>query len=143
MAAAARLAARARPLSRPNPGVAALVVADGRVIARGWTQAGGRPHAEAMALAGLAPEELARATLYVTLEPCAMCAMAMVHARIARLVFAAHDPKTGAAGSVFDLLADPRHNHRILVESGVCAEAAAELLTDYFRRKRRRKAGPG
>lgn len=81
--------------------------------------------------------------LYVTLEPCAMCAMAMVHARIARLVFAAHDPKTGAAGSVFDLLADPRHNHRVLVEGGVCAEAAAQLLTDYFRRKRRRKAGPG
>ncbi len=71
MAAAARLAGRARPLARPNPGVGALVVVDDRVIARGWTQAGGRPHAEAVALAGLSPEALAVATLYVTLEPCA------------------------------------------------------------------------
>lgn len=71
MAAAARLAGRARPLARPNPGVGALVVVDDRVIARGWTQAGGRPHAEAVALAGLSPEALGAATLYVTLEPCA------------------------------------------------------------------------
>ena len=105
MAAAARLAARARPLSRPNPGVAALVVADGRVIARGWTQAGGRPHAEAMALAGLAPEELARATLYVTLEPCAhqsdrgpACTDLILAARPARVVIGQHDPDPRTAG---------------------------------------------
>jgi tRNA(adenine34) deaminase len=75
-------------------------------------------------------------TLYVTLEPCAMCAMAMVHARVARVVFAARDPKTGAAGSVFDLLASPAHNHRVEVSEGVLADEASRMLTNYFRRKR-------
>ncbi len=105
MAAAARLAARARPLSRPNPGVAALVVADARVIARGWTQAGGRPHAEAVALAGLAPDVLARATLYVTLEPCAhqsergpACTDLILAARPARVVIGQRDPDPRTAG---------------------------------------------
>lgn len=105
MAAAARLAARARPLSRPNPGVTALVVAEGRVVARGWTQAGGRPHAEAMALADLAPEVLARATLYVTLEPCAhqsergpACADLILAAKPARVVIGQLDPDPRTAG---------------------------------------------
>ncbi len=106
MAAAARLAARARPLSRPNPGVAALVVAQGRVIGRGWTQAGGRPHAEAAALAGLAPGALREASLYVTLEPCAhrsprgpACADLIVAARPARVVIGQHDPDPRTAGA--------------------------------------------
>ena len=106
MAAAARLAARARPLSRPNPGVAALVVQHGRVIASGWTQGGGRPHAEAMALAGLPAEVLAEATLYVTLEPCAhqsargpACADLIVAARPARVVIGQHDPDPRTAGA--------------------------------------------
>lgn len=106
MAAAARLALRARPLSRPNPGVAALVVLRGRVIARGWTQAGGRPHAEAAALAGLAPEMLADATLYVTLEPCAhasprgpACADLIVAARPQRVVIGQHDPDPRTSGA--------------------------------------------
>ncbi|MBU7579811.1 MAG: bifunctional diaminohydroxyphosphoribosylaminopyrimidine deaminase/5-amino-6-(5-phosphoribosylamino)uracil reductase RibD [Porphyrobacter sp.] len=124
MAAAARLAARARPLSRPNPGVAALVVAGGRVAARGWTQAGGRPHAEAMALAGLAPEVLARAALYVTLEPCAhvsargpSCTDLILAARPARVVIGQRDPdprtagagqaRLEAAGTAVTLLDDP------------------------------------
>jgi tRNA(Arg) A34 adenosine deaminase TadA len=77
-------------------------------------------------------------TLYVTLEPCAMCAMAMVHARVARVVYAAADPKTGAAGSVFDLLTDPRHNHRVQVTAGVLADEASRRLTNYFRAKRGR-----
>lgn len=105
MAAAARLAARARPLARPNPGVAALVVADERVIARGWTQAGGRPHAEAIALAGLAPEVLARATLYVTLEPCAhvsergpACTDLILAAAPRRVVIGQTDPDPRTAG---------------------------------------------
>lgn len=97
-------------------------------------------HAEIMAMrqAGraLGNHRLVGCTLYVTLEPCAMCAMAMVHARIARLVYAAGDPKTGAAGSVFDLVADPRHNHRIEVSSGVLAVEAGTRLSSYFRRKR-------
>ena len=106
MAAAVRLALRARPLSRPNPGVAALVVREGRVIARGWTQAGGRPHAEAVALAGLAPEVLADATLYVTLEPCAhasergpACADLIVAARPQRVVIGQHDPDPRTSGA--------------------------------------------
>lgn len=105
MAAAARLAARARPLSRPNPGVGALVVADNRVIARGWTEAGGRPHAEALALAGLAPEVLARVSLYVTLEPCAhqsgrgpACTDLILAARPARVVIGQIDPDPRTAG---------------------------------------------
>jgi diaminohydroxyphosphoribosylaminopyrimidine deaminase/5-amino-6-(5-phosphoribosylamino)uracil reductase len=106
MAAAARLAQCARPLSRPNPGVAALVVHHGKVIARGWTAAGGRPHAEASALADLAPEVLAEATLYVTLEPCAhasprgpACADLIVAARPARVVVGQHDPDPRTAGA--------------------------------------------
>lgn len=97
-------------------------------------------HAEIMAMrqAGraLRNHRLVGCTLYVTLEPCAMCAMAMVHARVARLVYAATDPKTGAAGSVFDLLSDPRHNHRVEVVGGVMAAEAGARLTNYFRRKR-------
>ena len=91
-----------------------------------------------MRRAGLAlgNHRLVGCTLYVTLEPCAMCAMAIVHARIARVVFGARDPKTGAAGSVFDLLTDPRHNHRVDVVGGVMADEAGARLTDYFRAKR-------
>ncbi len=124
MAAAARLALRARPLSRPNPGVAALVVHEGRVVSRGWTQAGGRPHAEAVALAGVAPEMLTAATLYVTLEPCAhqsgrgpACADLIVAARPARVVIGQRDPdprtagqgiaRLEAAGIAVSLLDDP------------------------------------
>ncbi|MCX9147369.1 bifunctional diaminohydroxyphosphoribosylaminopyrimidine deaminase/5-amino-6-(5-phosphoribosylamino)uracil reductase RibD [Erythrobacter sp. WG] len=113
MAAAARLAIRARPLSRPNPGVAALVVCEGRVIARGWTQAGGRPHAEAVALAGLAPDALAGATLYVTLEPCAhasargpACADLVAAARPARVVIGQRDPDPRTCGAGIARLED-------------------------------------
>ncbi|NYZ64272.1 tRNA adenosine(34) deaminase TadA [Luteimonas deserti] len=125
--------------------VGALVVdASGTVIGEGWNRniAEHDPsaHAEIVAMrhAGrvLGNHRLVGCTLVVTLEPCAMCAMAMVHARIARVVFGAHDPKTGAAGSVFDLLGDPRHNHRVEVSGGVLAELAGPMLTNYFRRKR-------
>jgi tRNA(adenine34) deaminase len=77
-------------------------------------------------------------TLYVTLEPCAMCAMALVHARIKRVVYAAADPKTGACGSVFDLIADARHNHRIEVQGGLLGEQAGSQLSAYFKAKRLR-----
>lgn len=106
MAAAARLSLRARPLSRPNPGVSALVVHEGRVVGRGWTQAGGRPHAEAVALAGLAPELTATATFYVTLEPCAhasgrgpACADLICAARPARVVIGQRDPDPRTSGA--------------------------------------------
>ncbi len=123
---------------------ALLVDAAGDVIGEGWnrniTEHDPTAHAEIIAMrqAGkqLGNHRLIGCSLYVTLEPCAMCAMAMVHARIARIVFAANDPKTGAAGSVFDLLADPRHNHRVEVRGGVLADEASARLTNYFRRKR-------
>ena len=123
---------------------AILVDAAGEVIGEGWNRniADHDPtaHAEIMAMraAGrrLGNHRLVGSTLYVTLEPCAMCAMAMVHARVARLVYAASDPKTGACGSVFDLLADPRHNHRVEVVSGLLADEASRRLTNYFRAKR-------
>ncbi len=125
--------------------VGALVVdADGALVGEGWNRniAEHDPsaHAEIVAMrrAGqaLGNHRLVGCTFYVTLEPCAMCAMAIVHARIARVVFGARDPKTGAAGSVFDLLTDPRHNHRVDVVGGVMADEAGARLTDYFRAKR-------
>ncbi|MEO1488464.1 MAG: deaminase [Pseudomonadota bacterium] len=105
MAAAARFAARARPVSRPNPGVAAFVMRDNRLIARGLTQKGGRPHAEALALEGLSQAELSEATLYVTLEPCAhlsqrgpACADLISAAAPKRVVIGQHDPDPRTAG---------------------------------------------
>ena len=124
--------------------VGAVVVADGRILAETWN----RPvslddptaHAEIRALraAGeaLGNYRLAGATLYVTLEPCAMCAGAMVHARIARLVYGASDPKAGAAGSVFELLRAPALNHRVEVTGGVLAAECGELLRAFFQARR-------
>ena len=140
------LAARAEREDDEIPVGAVVVSADGEVIGEGWNRniAEHDPsaHAEIVAMrrAGqaLGNHRLIGATLYVTLEPCAMCAMAMIHARIARLVFGAFDAKTGAAGSVFDLLADARHNHRVEVIGGVLAEEAGTRLTNYFRAKRGR-----
>ncbi len=125
--------------------VGALVVGpEGALLAEGFnrniSEQDPSAHAEIVAMreAGrrLGNHRLLGCTLYVTLEPCAMCAMAMVHARVARVVFGARDPKTGAAGSVFDLLEDPRHNHRVAVQGGVLGEEAGTRLTNYFRRKR-------
>ena len=129
--------------------VGALVVGPGGdVLGEGWNRNIGETdpsaHAEivAMRAAGksLGNHRLVGCTLYVTLEPCAMCAMAAVHARLARVVYGATDPKTGAAGSVFDLLADPRHNHRVEVRGGVLAEEAGGRLTAYFRANRGKPA---
>ena len=125
---------------------ALLVTADGELLGEGWNRnlAEHDPsaHAEIVAMrqagARLGNHRLVGSTLYVTLEPCAMCAMALVHARVARLVYAASDPKTGACGSVFDLVADPRHNHRVQVQGGVLGEEAGRRLSNYFRAKRGR-----
>ena len=138
------LAERAQREDDEIPVGAILVSTEGEVIGEGWnrniTERDPTAHAEIVAMrqagARVGNHRLPGSTLYVTLEPCAMCAMAMVHARIARLVFGASDPKTGAAGSVFDLLADPRHNHRVEVQGGVLADEAGMRLTNYFRRKR-------
>ncbi|UWX03445.1 tRNA adenosine(34) deaminase TadA [Pseudoxanthomonas sp. NC8] len=125
---------------------AVLVGAEGQLLGEGWNRNivdhDPAAHAEIVAMreAGrrLGNHRLVGATLYVSLEPCAMCAMALVHARVARVVYGAADPKTGACGSVFDLLTDPRHNHRVDVRGGVLGEEAGRRLSNYFRVKRGR-----
>ncbi|MFL6587520.1 MAG: tRNA adenosine(34) deaminase TadA [Luteimonas sp.] len=144
MTRALALAERAMREDDEIPVGALVVDADGTVIGEGWNRniAEHDPsaHAEIVAMrragAALGNHRLIGSTLYVTLEPCSMCAMAMIHARVARVVFGAFDPKTGAAGSVFDVLGDARHNHRIEVTGGVCADVAGPMLTNYFRAKR-------
>ena len=138
------LAERARDEDNEIPVGALVVDANGNVVGEGWNrniaECDPSAHAEIVAMrragAAIGNHRLVGCTLYVTLEPCAMCAMAMVHARVARVVYGASDPKTGAAGSVFDLLADPRHNHRVEVVAGVLGEQASSMLTNYFRAKR-------
>jgi tRNA(adenine34) deaminase len=124
--------------------VGAVVVQDGAIIARGQNRVlrdlDPTAHAEVVALRAaalkLANYRLLGCTLYVTLEPCAMCAGAMIHARLARLVFAAADPKAGAAGSVLSVLNHTQLNHQMLVDQGVFADEAAELLRGFFRERR-------
>jgi tRNA(adenine34) deaminase len=143
MQRALQLAVHARDAENEVP-VGAVLVLGGDIVGIGWnrniTLHDPSAHAEIQALraAGekLANHRLSGATLYVTLEPCSMCAMAMIHARIGRVVYAASDPKTGAAGSVFQTLIDERHNHRIDVAGGLMAEESASLLRDFFRSRR-------
>jgi len=124
--------------------IGAIVARDGEIVGRGWNQNIGlhdpSAHAEIMAMrdAGknLGNHRLPGCTLYVTLEPCPMCAGAMVHARLARVVFGASDPKTGAAGGRFDLLTDPAHNHVVTVDGGCCAEDSSAMLKIFFRQRR-------
>jgi tRNA(adenine34) deaminase len=123
--------------------VGAVLVREGRLLGRGRnrTRALADPtaHAELLAVRGAAAalgDWRIGGTLYVTLEPCAMCAGAMVLARIDRLVFGATDPKAGAVGSLMDLSRDPRLNHRFEVESGVRADECGELLRAFFRARR-------
>lgn len=124
--------------------VGAVIVKDGTVVGEGWNRPIGAhdasSHAEIEALrrAGDAASNyrLPGTTLYVTLEPCAMCIGAMFHARVARVVFGTADPKTGAAGSVIDLFAEARLNHHASVEGGVLAEECGALLRDFFAARR-------
>lgn len=124
--------------------VGAVVVAGGRVVGEGRNRCVelGTPlaHAEMEALqsafAAAGEGRLPEATLYCTLEPCFMCAGALLHARVARLVYGARDPKFGACGSLAELPADPRLNHRCPVTEGVLAEESAALLRAFFRRLR-------
>ncbi|MFK3843168.1 tRNA adenosine(34) deaminase TadA [Serratia sp. NPDC087055] len=124
--------------------VGALLVLDNQVIGEGWNRPIGRhdptAHAEIMALrqggSVLQNYRLLNATLYVTLEPCVMCAGAMVHSRIRRLVYGAPDVKTGAAGSLVDILRHPGMNHQVEILSGVLAEECAATLSNFFRMRR-------
>jgi len=124
--------------------VGAVVTLDGEVIGEGWNQPirshDPSAHAEMVALraaaARLGNYRLLGATLYVTLEPCAMCAGAIVHARLARVVYGAADPKAGAAGSVFNLLASEQLNHRAQITGGVLAEDCGAILRAFFQLRR-------
>lgn len=126
--------------------VGALIVLEGEVVGRGYNQPIGRhdptAHAEIMALRDAATRlgnyRLPGCTLYVTLEPCAMCAGAIMHARMERVVFGARDPKTGAAGSVIDLFAESRLNHHTSIIGGVLAEQCGSLLSGFFSARRGR-----
>ncbi len=124
--------------------VGALVVFEDEIISEGWNQPivshDPTAHAEIVALRAAAQRvrnyRLSDAVLYVTLEPCAMCAGAIVHARIARVVYGAADPKSGAAGSVFNLLQSASLNHRAELTGGVLAEDCGELLRKFFESRR-------
>jgi tRNA(adenine34) deaminase len=124
--------------------IGAVVVRDGAIIARGQNSVLRRldptAHAEIVAMRAAAATfgnyRLLGCALYVTLEPCAMCAGAMIHARLDRLVFAAADPKAGACGSVLAVLNHPQLNHQMRVEQGIAAEESAELLRSFFRERR-------
>ena len=124
--------------------VGAVVVKDGKIVGVGFNAPIGRHdptgHAEILALRDAAAQlgnyRLPGCELYVTLEPCAMCVGAMLHARIARLVYGASDPKTGACGSVIDLFSEPRLNHHATVTPGVMAEECGALLREFFAAKR-------
>ena len=124
--------------------VGALVVKDGKIIGRGYNApiSGKDPtaHAEIRALREASKHvgnyRLEGCTLYATLEPCAMCAGAIIHARIARLIYGAADPKTGACGSVVDLFSEKKLNHHTEVTSGILAAEAGKLLSDFFAARR-------
>lgn len=127
--------------------VGAVVELNGEIVGRGFNQPISKhdpsAHAEIMALrdAGnrIGNYRLPECSLYVTLEPCIMCAGAIMHARLKRIVYGASDPKTGAAGSVVDIFAEPRLNHHTAIEGGVMAEECSELISAFF--KERRKPG--
>jgi tRNA(adenine34) deaminase len=131
--------------------VGAIVVIDGKIAGRGYNAPIGHSdptaHAEIQALRDAAARtgnyRLPGATLYVTLEPCVMCAGAIMHARIGRVVYGAADPKTGACGSVVDLFAEARLNHHATVTGGVAAEESGNLLSEFFAKRRGEKGADG
>lgn len=124
--------------------IGAVAVVAGQIVGRGQNRVlrdqDPTVHAEIVAMrsaaANLGNYRLLDCELYVTLEPCAMCAGAMIHARLARLIYGAPDPKAGAAGSVLEVLNHPRLNHKLPVTSGVLAEQCGDLLRDFFRDRR-------
>ena len=141
----AALALAANAADNGEVPVGALVVRDGEIIGRGQNSMIARndptAHAEILALRDAARHlgnyRLVDCELFVTLEPCAMCAGAMMHARIARVIFGASDPKTGACGSVVDLFAEQRLNHHAEVTGGILADTCAQQLKDFFALRRK------
>jgi len=138
------LRAAQRALEAGEVPVGAIVVCNGKIVGRGWnrnlTQSDPTAHAEIVALreagASIGNHRLEDCELFVTIEPCAMCAGALVHARLKRLVYGADDPKAGAVHSVMMVLNHPKLNHRMAVRSGVLAGRSAELLQAFFKSRR-------
>ena len=128
--------------------VGAVLVRDEQLLAEGWNQpiGGNDPtaHAEIMAIRQAAQKvenyRLPGTTLYITIEPCSMCAGAIIHARISRVVFGASEPRAGAAGSVINLLQNEQFNHQTEVTSGVLAEECGQILKDFFAIRRKKKS---
>ena len=145
MAHALLLAERSR--AEGEVPVGAVIVKNGKLIAEGWNQPidkhDATAHAEIMAIRAAGEKlknyRLPDTTLYVTLEPCTMCAGAIIHARIQRVVFGAPDPRTGTAGSAIDLFSQDYHNHRVDVMGGVMQNECGQLLKDFFKQRRNKK----
>lgn len=124
--------------------VGAVLVKDNEIIGEGWNHPIAKhdptAHAEIMALRNAADKignyRLIDTTLYVTLEPCVMCVGAIIHARVSRVVFGASDPRTGAAGSMFDILGTDKLNHKVAIENGVLEQECAEKLRTFFKARR-------
>ena len=140
----AALAEAQRAAAEGEVPIGAVIMHEGEIVAHGQNRVmrdvDPTAHAEMVALREAAKVlgnyRLNGCTLYVTLEPCAMCAGAMIHARLDRLVFAAADPKAGACGSVLSVMNHPQLNHQMQVEQGILAEEASELLRNFFRERR-------
>jgi len=136
-----------KALDKDEPPVGAVIVKDGEIIARGHNLRENlkdpTAHAEMLAIKAAAGSmerwRLSDCTMYVTLEPCAMCAGAMVLARLHRLVYGASDPKAGAVNSLMNLVSDERLNHQVEVESGILAEECGDLLRDFFSSRRKNR----
>ncbi|HVO60787.1 MAG TPA: tRNA adenosine(34) deaminase TadA [Terriglobales bacterium] len=133
-----------RALESGEVPVGAVVINQGRIVGRGWnrnlTDCDPTAHAEIIALreagANLGNHRLGDCELFVTIEPCAMCAGAMIHARVQRLIYGADDPKAGAIHSVMQVVNHPQLNHRMKVQRGVLAGRSAELLQEFFSKRR-------
>lgn len=140
MEQAVTLATSVRVATSPNPWVGCVLEAPDGQIFGGATEPPGGAHAEIVALRAaanaLSNYRLSGSTLYVSIEPCAMCAGALVHARVARVVFAAREPRAGAVASNLALLDAAFLNHRVAWSEGVCADDAARMMRDFFRRRR-------
>ncbi len=127
--------------------VGAVLVSDGQIIGEGWNQPittnDTTAHAEIQAIRSACKKRdnyrLPNTTLYISLEPCVMCAGAIVHARIDRVVYAAPEPKTGAAGSCVDVFSIEQLNHKVMVEQGILAEQSSDLLKRFFKLRRKNK----
>ena len=137
MALAMKLAKKGYGYTAPNPVVGAVIVKNGCIIGQGYHEKYGEPHAERNALASCtqSPEG---ATIYVTLEPCQMCAGAIVQARIPEVMIGCMNPKAGCAGSIYNLLQEPAFNHQVSLFKGVLEEECSQMLKDFFRSLRTR-----